>query len=201
MGAGDTASHLLEERLLDLHKLGGLNDIENLFHLPQEHHLGRGQGSSSHSLRTRLLAFWKPSPPHYCRGCENPSYLLLGAGFRPVFEKPPDNLEGGEEVRPEERGAHLPSKALTCSVKVASFSRNCTTQYASCGARVERSSQGQEGPGAKNQLPRTACQASICSLLPSHACSLSTHCCSGPTRHPALSARDSQSWCVRPALR
>lgn len=42
MGAGHTTSHLLEEGLLDLHKLGGLNDIQNLFHLPQKHHLGWG---------------------------------------------------------------------------------------------------------------------------------------------------------------
>lgn len=55
MGAGDTASHLLEEGLLDLHKLGGLDDIKDLFHLPQEHHLGRGQGGSSHSPQVHTL--------------------------------------------------------------------------------------------------------------------------------------------------
>lgn len=54
----------------------------------------------------------------------------------------------------------------------------------------------------KGQEPRTSClgQPGVCSLLPSHSCSLSTHCCSGPTRHPAPSAGQAQGWCVRSAL-
>lgn len=50
MGAGHTASHLLEEGLLDLHKLGGLDDVQNLFHLPQEHHLQAGGGGALGSV-------------------------------------------------------------------------------------------------------------------------------------------------------
>lgn len=43
----------------------------------------------------------------------------------------------------------------------------------------------------KGQEPRTSCLGQravpgFCSLLPSHSCSPSAYCCSGPTRHPAL---------------
>lgn len=48
------------------------------------------------------------------------------------------------------RDGDLPSppQVLTCSVKVASFSRNCTTQYASCGVEREMGQEGSRaGPG------------------------------------------------------
>ena len=106
MGAGHTASHLLEEGLLDLHKLGGLDDIKNLFHLPQEHHLQRGKdtGQWFHlpcHMPDRPLEAELSQPPS--GGVPSPiAYLLLGAGFRPVFEQPPDHLWEGRQkgVRP-----------------------------------------------------------------------------------------------------
>lgn len=42
MGAGDAVSDLLEERFLNLQKLGGLNHIQDLLYLSQEHHLRGG---------------------------------------------------------------------------------------------------------------------------------------------------------------
>lgn len=55
MWAGDALGYLLEERLLYFDKLRGLNYIQDLLQLPQEHHLRSetGQGgphsSSGHS--------------------------------------------------------------------------------------------------------------------------------------------------------
>lgn len=43
VGAGDTSGDLLEERLLDLNKLGGLNHVQNLLQLTQKHDLQEEQ--------------------------------------------------------------------------------------------------------------------------------------------------------------
>ena len=97
VGAGHTAGHLLEEGFLDLHELRGLDNIQNLLHLPQKHHLGWGQGhrgDGSHLPRhtPNCLPEAKPSQPP-CSGHQSPSsYLFLGTGFWPVFEQPPDHL-------------------------------------------------------------------------------------------------------------
>lgn len=48
---------------------------------------------------------------------------------------------GGEAGRSQTCGGGglpVPPEVLTCSVKVASFSRNCTTQYASCRGHRQR---------------------------------------------------------------
>lgn len=115
MGAGHTAGHLLEEGLLDLHKLGGLNDIKNLFHLPQKHHLGGRdiEGSSSISPDTHLTALQKLSSPTSLWWASKPSsYLLLGAGFGPVFEQSPDHLWEVRQkgVRPARMETYLPPR-------------------------------------------------------------------------------------------
>ena len=43
MGTRDTFSNLLEERLLDLDELGGLDHVQNLLDLAQKHHLDNAQ--------------------------------------------------------------------------------------------------------------------------------------------------------------
>ena len=58
VGAGDTLCQLSEERLLHLDKLGGVNYVQNLLHLPKIHHLeeeeeggGRGGQRAEEKLR------------------------------------------------------------------------------------------------------------------------------------------------------
>ena len=43
MRTRDTFSNLLEERLLDLDELGGLDHVQNLLDLAQKHHLNNSQ--------------------------------------------------------------------------------------------------------------------------------------------------------------
>lgn len=152
MGAGDTASHLLEEGLLDLHKLGGLDDIKNLLHLPQEHHLGGAGQQLTSPSSTHLLAFWKLSPPHYCQDCENPSYLLLGAGFRPVFEEPPDNLEVEKKSDPKSEGPTFPPGYSHALSRLHPSPRTAPHSMPAAGPEWKEVAKVRKG-----QEPRTSC--------------------------------------------
>ena len=57
--AGDALGDLFEQRLLDLHKLSRLDDVEDFFDLSQEHHLG---GKVRHS-QERSADKGAQSPP------------------------------------------------------------------------------------------------------------------------------------------
>ena len=88
----DRLRELIEEWLLNLGKLCGIHDFEDIFHFVKEHNL----------FRT--------------------------VDFRPVSQQPKNDLfkrqSGSSQIRGQRR---------TSSVKAASFSRNCTMQYANCG--------------------------------------------------------------------
>lgn len=48
MGRGDAAGELLEEGHADLGELGGLDDVQDLLQLVEEHHLQGAQPSPAH---------------------------------------------------------------------------------------------------------------------------------------------------------
>lgn len=70
--AGHTSGDLFEEGLLDLDKLCGLNDVQDLLQLPQEHHL---QGGSTR-VSERAVKGGGVKEPH----------LFLTAGFWPELQ-------------------------------------------------------------------------------------------------------------------
>lgn len=200
MGARDTASHLLEEGLLDLHKLGGLDDIKNFFHLPQEHHLGRGQGSSSHS-------------PKAC--------TCLPSGSRAL----PPTLRVGRALHTsfwvQVLGQYLRSPRITCRVEEESDPKSeeptFPPRYSHAQSKWHPSpgtaphSMPAVGPGQKEgakvrkeEEPRTSCPGqrarhllitAFTLLFTGHLLLLWT------SRHQAPECPAAQSWCLRSALK
>ena len=87
---GDALGDLLEERLLDLDELSGLDHVEDLLDLTQEHHLKNAE------LFIMLCSL--PTTRWDWVGFSSPlTHLLLGASLWPELEQPLDDLlrQGG----------------------------------------------------------------------------------------------------------
>lgn len=171
VGAGHTASHLLEQGFLDLHKLGGLDDIKDLFHLPQKHHLGARTGQRSISRHTPLTALRKLSFPNPLWWSSEPvSYLLLGAGFWPVFEQSPDHLWELRQkgVRPAGTGTCLlPHRYSHALSRWHPFPGTAPHSMPAKGAEREREKMGPQGTRAGPTLIPPASAWDVPGFVPS----------------------------------
>lgn len=85
MRAGDTGRDLFEERLLDPDELGRLDHVQDLFDLPQEHHLStktKQETCATFSLLARDAAVPEVTQ---ARGAVGESVCHVTAGFLTSF--------------------------------------------------------------------------------------------------------------------